>query len=142
MLVCIISHQFTKVIFILTWQPHPYTVKAFYKILRSKTPRTLRLVYSSGYVSTIKYVKRPRLFSEAFRYTERRRGRVVRAARLWYRKSPYRVSSRLGCAMRRLENLSTQQKMGTFFELGKDKAAKGEGWAPPFISCAQVTVGL
>ena len=27
--------------------------------------------------------------------------------------------------------------MGTFFELGKDKAAKGEGWAPPFISCAQ-----
>ena len=33
-------------------------------------------------------------------------------------------------------SLSTQQKMGTFFELGKDKAAKGEGWAPPFISCA------
>ena len=31
---------------------------------------------------------------------------------------------------------------GTFFELGKDKAAKGEGWAPPFISCAQDTVGL
>ena len=30
----------------------------------------------------------------------------------------------------------------TFFELGKDKAAKGEGWAPPFISCAQDTVGL
>ena len=26
--------------------------------------------------------------------------------------------------------------------LGKDKAAKGEGWAPPFISCAQDTVGL
>ena len=35
--------------------------------------------------------------------------------------------------------LSTQQKMGTFFELGKDKA---EGWAPPFISCAQDTVGF
>ena len=33
-------------------------------------------------------------------------------------------------------SLSTQQKMGTFFELGKDKAAKGEGWAPPFITCA------
>ena len=31
---------------------------------------------------------------------------------------------------------------GTFFEFGKDKAAKGEGWAPPFISCAQDTVGL
>ena len=39
-------------------------------------------------------------------------------------------------------SLSTQQNMGTFFELGKDKAAKGEGWAPPFISCAQDTVGL
>ena len=38
--------------------------------------------------------------------------------------------------------LSTQQKMGTFFELGKNKAAKGEGWALPFISCAQNTVGL
>ena len=24
---------------------------------------------------------------------------------------------------------SAQQKMGTFFELGKDKAVKGEGWA-------------
>ena len=38
--------------------------------------------------------------------------------------------------------LSTQQYMGIFFELGKGKAAKGEGWAPPFISCAQDTVGL
>ena len=38
--------------------------------------------------------------------------------------------------------LSTQQSMGTFFELGKDKAAKEEGCAPPFISCAQDTVGL
>ena len=45
--------------------------------------------------------------------------------------------------MRGLENsLSTQQEMGTFFELGKDKAAKGEGRAPPYISCAQDTVGL
>ena len=39
-------------------------------------------------------------------------------------------------------SLSTQQKMGTFFELGNDKAAKGKGWAPPCISCAQDTVGL
>ena len=31
---------------------------------------------------------------------------------------------------------------GYLFELGKDKAAKGEGWALPFISCAQDTVGL
>ena len=29
-----------------------------------------------------------------------------------------------------------------FFELEKDKAAKGEGCAPPFISCAQDTVAL
>ena len=29
-----------------------------------------------------------------------------------------------------------------FFEFGKDRALKGEGWAPPFISCAQDTVGL
>ena len=32
--------------------------------------------------------------------------------------------------------------MGTFFELGNDKAVKEEGLAPPFISCAQDTVGL
>ena len=48
----------------------------------------------------------------------------------------------LRCAATRKLSLSTQQKMGTFFELGKDKAAKGEGWAPPFISCVQDTVGL
>ena len=52
------------------------------------------------------------------------------------------VSSRLGFAMRRLENSVNPAEMGTFFELGKAKAAKGEGWAPPFISCAQDTVGL
>ena len=39
-------------------------------------------------------------------------------------------------------SLLTQQKMGNFFELGKDKAAKGEGLAQSFISCAQDTVGL
>ena len=75
--------------------------------------------------------------------TERRPGRVVRAARLWCRKSPYReFEARLRHAATGKLSLSTQQKMGTFFELGKDKAAKGEGWAPPFISCAQDTVGL
>ena len=31
---------------------------------------------------------------------------------------------------------------GYLFKLGKAKAAKGEGWAPLFISCAQDTVGL
>ena len=39
-------------------------------------------------------------------------------------------------------SLSTLQKMTTFFEIGKDKAAKGERWAPPFISCAHDTVRL
>ena len=39
-----------------------------------------------------------------FGHMERRRGRVVRAARLWCRKLPYRVSSRLCLATRRLEN--------------------------------------
>ena len=39
-------------------------------------------------------------------------------------------------------SLSTQQSMGTFFEFGKAKAAKGERWALPFISCAQDTVEL
>ena len=34
------------------------------------------------------------------------------------------------------------RKWVPFFELGKDKAAKGEGWAPPFMNCAQDTVGL
>ena len=29
-----------------------------------------------------------------------------------------------------------------YFELGKAKAVKGEGWAPPFVSCAQDTMGL
>ena len=35
-------------------------------------------------------------------------------------------------------SLSTQQKMGTFFELGKDKAAKGEGWAPSFSGVPKI----
>ena len=39
-------------------------------------------------------------------------------------------------------SLSTQQKMDTSFELGKDKAAIGRGRALRFISCAQDTVGL
>ena len=29
-----------------------------------------------------------------------------------------------------------------FFKLRKDKAEKGEGWALPFISCSQDTMGL
>ena len=37
---------------------------------------------------------------------------------------------------------STQQQNGYLFRIGTDKAAKGEGWALPFISCAKDTVGL
>ena len=54
------------------------------------------------------------------------------------------VSSSLGFAMRQLENNLCQpsSKWVLFFQLGKAKAVKGEGWAPPSISCAQDTVGL
>ena len=31
---------------------------------------------------------------------------------------------------------------GYLFRLEKDKAAKGEGWTSPFISCVQDIVGL
>ena len=41
-----------------------------------------------------------------------------------------------------LENSINPAVNGTFFELGKDKAGKGEAWAPPFTRCAQNTVGL
>ena len=66
---------------------------------------------------------------------ERRRGRVVRAARLW--KSEFEAG---------FDNWKTlcqpSSKWVPFFELGKDKAAKGDAWAPPFIRCAQDTVGF
>ena len=54
------------------------------------------------------------------------------------------MCSRLDFAMRRLEKFLCQpsSKRGPFLELGNAKAAKGEGWAPPFISCAQDTVGF
>ena len=49
------------------------------------------------------------------------------------------VSSRLGLAMRRLS--VNPAVNGYLFELGKANAANREGWAPPFISCAQDTIG-
>ena len=54
------------------------------------------------------------------------------------------VSSRLDFTIVTIGKLfvSTQQWMSTFFKLGKAKAAKGEGQAPPVISCAEDTVGL
>ena len=33
------------------------------------------------------------------------------------------------------KTLSTQQRMSTGSESGKDKAAKGAEWVPPFIYC-------
>ena len=50
--------------------------------------------------------------------------------------------SRLGFAMRRLENSVNSAVNEYLFRIRKDKAAKEEGWAPPFTSCAQDTVGL
>ena len=54
------------------------------------------------------------------------------------------MSSRLDFAMGDWKTLSVNPAENgyTFFELGKDKAAKGEGWAPSFIRCAQDIVGL
>ena len=53
------------------------------------------------------------------------------------------VSLRLGFIMRHLENSVNQAVNGYLFSnKGRQKAAKGEGWAPLFISCAQDTVGL
>ena len=65
-------------------------------------------------------------------------------ARLWSRKSPEgrEFEAVLFHPMTGNVSLSTQQRIGTFFELRKTKAAKGEGRAPPFISGAQDTVGL
>ena len=49
-----------------------------------------------------------------------------------------------GFATRRLKNSFCQpsSKQDTSFESGKHKAVKREGWAPPFICCAQGAVGL
>ena len=46
----------------------------------------------TGYIQMLAMIERRR-------GRERLRGRVVTAAWLWCKKSPYRVSSRLGCAM-------------------------------------------
>ena len=48
------------------------------------------------------------------------------------------MSSRLGFTMGRLENSVNSAVNGYLFELGKAKAAKEEGWASPFINCAQI----
>ena len=73
--------------------------------------------------------------------SERHHSRVVTATGYGAESRQRVMSSRLGFAIRRLENLSlsTQQQMGTLFESRKDKVPKG---APPFICCAQNTVGF
>ena len=46
------------------------------------------------------------------------------------------MSSRLGFAIRLWENFSVNPAvMGNFFESGKNKAAKGAGWALPLAVC-------
>ena len=60
----------------------------------------------------------------------------------WLEQLDYCAESHV-CKFKALENsLCQPSNKGTFFELGKTKAAKGEGWAPSFISCAQDTVEL
>ena len=63
---------------------------------------------------------------------ERRRGRVVRAARLWCRKSPYRVKSRLGSAMRRLENSVNQAENGYLFRIREGQGSERRGMGSAF----------
>ena len=68
---------------------------------------------------------------------ERRHGRVVRAAWLWCRNSPqsHEFEAGLSHATTRKLSLSTQQQMGTFFELGKQNGSerRGMGFAFHFL---------
>ena len=67
---------------------------------------------------------------------ERHRSRV-RDGQLWCRKSP---EGHEGASdVRKFVNLAVNC---IFFESGTNKAAKGDGWAPPFICCSQDIVGL
>ena len=66
---------------------------------------------------------------------------MVRVTELWCRKSLLNVSLRLGFACGSWKTLSANPAVnGYLFQLVKDKAAKGEGWAF-FISCVQDPVG-
>ena len=70
----------------------------------------------------------------AIRKAQRHRSGLVIDARLWCRKSPEDLE-----VVPRIRN-STTGKLP--FGSVKDKAAKEEGWAPPFICCAHDIVGL
>ena len=60
----------------------------------------------------------------------------------WLEQLEYGTESRRKVVRSRLTGTSFKLGKATSFKLEKAKAAKGEGWAPPFISCAQDTVGL
>ena len=68
---------------------------------------------------------------------------MVGGARLWYRTSPKgrEFEAKLRNPMTGKLYVNTAVN-GYLFDLAKDKAAKGEGWAPSVITCAQDTVGL
>ena len=68
---------------------------------------------------------------------------MVRGTWLWCRKSLKGCEFKAG--LRNVTgklSLSIQQKREIFLEFGKDKALKGEGWAPLFTCCAQDMVGF
>ena len=54
------------------------------------------------------------------------------------------MSSRLGFAIRDWKSFSVNPEVNGYFfsNQGKDKAAKGAGWAMPLIYCVQDTVGF
>ena len=70
---------------------------------------------------------------------ERCRGRVVRAALLWCCEVTVKCEFEAG-----LHHVKTGKlcQPSSKWELGKEKAAKGEGRAPPFINYAKDIVGL
>ena len=73
---------------------------------------------------------------------------MVRSARLWCRQSPKDREFEAGLRNPTTGNSLCQpsSELVPFSKvkeaIRKDKAAKGESWAPSFISCAQDTMGL
>ena len=63
---------------------------------------------------------------------------MVRVALLWCRKSPEGHEFKAGLH----HPMTVKLSLSTIFESGKDKAAKGEGWAATSICCALHIVGL
>ena len=84
----------------------------------------------------------PRSDQVGLQTAERCRGQVVRGGWLWCRKSPLGHELEAGLHHAVTGKLSLSQPSSTSLELGKAKAVKGKGRAPPFIRCAKDTVGL